>query len=301
MVAAGSTTVVIPAWNRTDTLARTLQSVCAMRGDFEVVVVDNGSDDAAAVRELIAPHGDARVRLVRSDTNLGAGGGRNAGAREAHGEFVAFVDSDDAVDVDWLERSVALLGDASVAGVTSAFRSVRSDGSPGPVERPKPHGPLLSGLVGRFGGPPTFVLRREVFDAVGGYDERFWYGENLELWVRISAHCARHGLRLACIDDPLSTWVNDGYDSERYDPVRRAAVDLMLEKYAEALRSDRRAHSDLLAVGATISARNGRFGDARRYLVRSFRVDPSPRAAARLLVACVPPLARRRWSSHRPG
>lgn len=295
MASEGLTSIIVPVWNRGSTLARTLESILVLRGAIEVVVVDNGSDDPTEVGELVSGIGDSRLRVIRLPHNLGPGGGRNAGVTASVGEFVGFVDSDDTVDVNWLEQSLEPMADPKVIGVTSAVRTLRSSGAWGPVEGPTPHVLLLGGFTGRFGGPPTFVVRRSVFDAVGGYDEQFWYGENLELWVRITNFCAQGGWRLASIPAPLGTWYFDGYDDHRYDSARRSSVDLMLRRHGQLLHRDREARCDLLAVGGAIAARNGDLRAARRYFLRSVLAGRSLRAMGRLVLSSVPPLARRRW------
>ncbi|WP_426733191.1 glycosyltransferase family 2 protein [Myxococcus faecalis] len=84
--------VVIPTYNRAALLERTLASVFAQEEtDYEVLVVDDGSTDGTL--ELLAGQGE-RVRVLRQH-NAGPGVARNAGIREAKGEYVAFLDSDD--------------------------------------------------------------------------------------------------------------------------------------------------------------------------------------------------------------
>jgi glycosyltransferase involved in cell wall biosynthesis len=86
--------VVIPTWNRAQLVCDAVRSALAQRdGEIEVIAVDDASTDATAQR-LEAEFG-TRIRLLRLDRRRGAGGARNAGARLARGEFVAFLDSDD--------------------------------------------------------------------------------------------------------------------------------------------------------------------------------------------------------------
>jgi len=84
--------VVIPTYNRISLLQRTLASVrrqsCA---DFEIIIVDDGSTDGT--RESLASNGEF-LRVIKQP-NRGPGAARNVGAREARGEYVAFLDSDD--------------------------------------------------------------------------------------------------------------------------------------------------------------------------------------------------------------
>lgn len=84
--------VVIPTWNRAQLVCDAINSALA-QGELEVIVVDDASTDATVPR-LEAEFG-TRIRLLRLEHRRGAGGARNAGARLARGEFVAFLDSDD--------------------------------------------------------------------------------------------------------------------------------------------------------------------------------------------------------------
>jgi glycosyltransferase involved in cell wall biosynthesis len=86
--------VVIPTWNRAQLVRDAIRSVLAQReGEVEAIVVDDASTDATA--ELLESDFGDRVRLLRLEHRRGPGGARNAGARLARGEFVAFLDSDD--------------------------------------------------------------------------------------------------------------------------------------------------------------------------------------------------------------
>lgn len=84
--------VVIPTWNRAQLVCDAVRSAL-VQGEVEVIVVDDASTDGT-VKRLEAEFG-TRIRLLRLDHRGGAGAARNAGARLAHGEFVAFLDSDD--------------------------------------------------------------------------------------------------------------------------------------------------------------------------------------------------------------
>ena len=86
--------VVIPTWNRARLVREAVESALAQReGEVEVIVVDDASTDGTA--ELLEREFGDRVRVLRLEHRRGPGGARNSGARVAHGEFVAFLDSDD--------------------------------------------------------------------------------------------------------------------------------------------------------------------------------------------------------------
>jgi CDP-glycerol glycerophosphotransferase len=101
--------VVVPIFDVEEYLGSCLRSIAAQTfGDFEVIMVDDGSTDSSA--EIAAAFGqrDARFRLVRQP-NGGLGRARNTGIREARGELLAFVDSDDVLPADAYERLAGTL------------------------------------------------------------------------------------------------------------------------------------------------------------------------------------------------
>ena len=97
--------VVVPTHNRSDLLSVTLRSVLRQRDvDLEVIVVDEAStDDTTAMLGRLA---DSRVRTIRHETPRGVSTARNRGAREARGEWVAFIDDDDLWAPDKLARQL---------------------------------------------------------------------------------------------------------------------------------------------------------------------------------------------------
>lgn len=115
-----SITVVIPLYNKEAYVHRALASVAAQtKSDFEVLVVDDGSEDAGP--EIARSFGDRRLRIIHQ-ANSGPGAARNRGIAEAQGEFIAFLDADDEWHPTYLERSSRLLNKhSSAASVTSGY------------------------------------------------------------------------------------------------------------------------------------------------------------------------------------
>jgi glycosyltransferase involved in cell wall biosynthesis len=118
--------VIVPARNRPATLAQCLESLArqSFAADrFEVVVVDDGSEQPLTVPPTLSPAGTPIV-LVRQ-ANTGPAGARNRGLAEARGEFVAFIDDDCEADPRWLEILIASLrsrpGAAAGGTVLNAF------------------------------------------------------------------------------------------------------------------------------------------------------------------------------------
>lgn len=120
--------IIVPIYNAQRTLRRCLDS---LRGqtfeDFEVLMIENGSADGsnAICREFAA---DSRFRLHACGENCGPSGARNIGLEAARGQWVAFVDSDDYVTPDYLERLRRAFLEDDVGAVFFGFRQVDMDG-----------------------------------------------------------------------------------------------------------------------------------------------------------------------------
>jgi glycosyltransferase involved in cell wall biosynthesis len=107
----GLLSVVVPFYNLAEYLPETLDSLAASTyAPLEIVLVDDGSDDAAsrALLDRLAAGGRPNLRVVRVP-NQGLAAARNAGADAARGEFVAFVDADDLVEPEFFARCVDVL------------------------------------------------------------------------------------------------------------------------------------------------------------------------------------------------
>lgn len=190
--------VVIPAYNAAKTLARTIESVRRQTfGDHEVIVVDDGSSDET--QELIGRYPD--VRYFHQDKS-GAAAARNRGIQESRGEFVAFLDSDDEWLPEKLQKQVDLLEQFPDVGLvaTGGYWAVGPafPGDSQAVTRAAPRGrdrPRVRRVDFRrllkhnFINGCTAMARRNVFDIVGGFDERLSCAEDYDLWLRI---CSRY-------------------------------------------------------------------------------------------------------------
>ena len=121
--AAPAVSIVLPTFNRVDVIGRALDSVRQQTfGDFELLVIDDGSTDGTA--ELVAGLGDPRIRVVRQ-ANAGVYVARNLGLREACGRWITFLDSDDAWAPQFLELVKAVPSDRWVAaGFRGALRAL---------------------------------------------------------------------------------------------------------------------------------------------------------------------------------
>lgn len=183
--------VIIPAYNSARFLPRALASVFAQtRNDYEIVVVDDGSTDNTP--ELAASYGN-RIRYFRQE-NGGAASARNAGAGEARGELLAFLDADDEWMPDKLEAQVAFMdvhpGAAMSFTDMSHCESGRKVHDSYLHERGYRHvsgGRIFRNLLCEcFIFTPTVIIRREAFLRAGLFDVSLRTCEDVDLWLRVA-------------------------------------------------------------------------------------------------------------------
>lgn len=196
-----ATSVVLVAFNQLALTRACLESLRATTSPFTLCVVDNGSSDGTPAYFRETARGFP-LTYLRNETNVGLIRALNQGARAAGGDLLCFLHNDTEMrDPRWLERlEAAVTGPAGVglAGLYGA-RRLRSDGRY--VGRTIVHsladGPRLRGeqaLVAAVDGVCLF-LRRDVFEAVGGFDEGYGffhgYDRDLSFAVREAGHrCA---------------------------------------------------------------------------------------------------------------
>jgi glycosyltransferase involved in cell wall biosynthesis len=169
--------VVIPARNSASSIGAQLAALAAQdfAGRWEVVVADNGSTDATAAIVTAATNGfPVPLRVLDSSRRRGANAARNDGIRATAAPAVLFCDSDDVVGPAWVRSLVDALGAAHTAGGPLEFAALNDPATralafdvPSSVQEYCGFRYALSANLG---------VRREVFDRVGAFDERFAHG-----------------------------------------------------------------------------------------------------------------------------
>lgn len=184
--------IVMAAKNYARFLPEAVESVLAQTfADWELLIIDDGSTDAtpAVVRPFLA---DPRIRYTRSD-RLGQSRAKNLGISLARGEFVAFLDADDAWEPAKLEKQLALFQDRPEVGVVYSRRSlVDESGQALPQSRSTtlPRGRVLAQMfVQNHVCFSSAVVRRIVFSHVGAFDPEWDLAIDYDLWLRVARHC----------------------------------------------------------------------------------------------------------------
>jgi glycosyltransferase involved in cell wall biosynthesis len=189
--------VIIPVHNGVKYIQKAVDSVLAQRYKaHEIWVIDDGSTDATP--DVLAAYGGLiRTRRI---PNSGASGARNAAVRMATGDHLAFLDADDLWFKDKLETVAAYALKYPGAGFIASNQIVRyahrgnrlvrhystlRDRRRLEFDRPMSRPPFKFLLHSNFIGTPSgVVIRKDVMDRAGLFDEKVKYVEDLELWLR---------------------------------------------------------------------------------------------------------------------
>ena len=174
--AAAPVSVVIAVYNGEATIGDAIASVVGQTlPPQEIIVVDDGSDDAtpAVVDRLAAAH--ASVRRLRQDPNAGQAAALNRGVAEARAAYLAFLDADDVWMPDKLARQIALFAADPALDVVYGLARQRW-ARPGEVGREGP--PVPARL------PGAMLIRRAAFDRVGPFETRWRLGSVVDWYAR---------------------------------------------------------------------------------------------------------------------
>jgi glycosyltransferase involved in cell wall biosynthesis len=191
-------TVVLTTYLRAHVVASTIQAILAQTyRDFELIICDDASPDETEAACRPFEEIDPRVRYRRNALNLGMPDNVISALDLARGEYVAILHDGDVYRSDLLDRWVAALDSCPDAGfVFNAYETLDAQGSIQKTYR-EALAPCHSGKAlveriffrrWRFDSPVygTTMIRRSVYDAVGGLDRRFGPFADVDLWLRIA-------------------------------------------------------------------------------------------------------------------
>ena len=180
--------IVIPTHNRSAIVRRAIDSALAQTfGDLEVVVVDDGSTDDT--RDALASY-ESRVRYVHQE-NAGPAAARNHGMKVARGEYIGFLDSDDAYVPENVAAHLRRFEEVPEAGlVYCGIEVLDKDGRHVKEVRPDPRdrGLVLERLIRyNFITSSTVLMKRAAMEFAGPMSTRLWFAEDWYYWLRVAS------------------------------------------------------------------------------------------------------------------
>jgi glycosyltransferase involved in cell wall biosynthesis len=211
--------VVIPSYNHSRFVGEAIRSALNQTWqNLELIVIDDASTDDSA--QVLAAIRDPRFRFAVLPENLGAPAAMNEGVRQAKGEFVAVMGSDDLMAGDRLERQLQILSTRpELAAVFSQVATIDEHGLPYPDQAATPAGGFAQPNRSRqqhlaymfeHGNcfcQPSALVRRRCFEELGLFDERLAQLQDFDFWLRV---LTRHEIHIQEEQLTFYRWFRSG-------------------------------------------------------------------------------------------
>lgn len=292
--------VVVPVYNQGEFVEQAISSVLAQRySPVEVIVVNDGSTDDTPRRLARFEHA---VRVIHQ-SNQGAAAALNRGIRESSGGLVCWLSADDEFLPGKLECQVAALLDhpdaafAHTGYETVDASGVRIETVADPVAiHPDP---FVTVFWANSLNGSTVMLRREAFDAQGGFDESLRADVDADMWLRIMTESYAVGVpgvyvRYRVHSNSLSA--NTQLMMSSMSVVRRRHFSELVKRVSAGPEPA----ATFAKMGADV-ARQGLFDIARRLRRQSLRTGLAPRALSASIAAEITARMKQRPPIHRLG
>lgn len=263
--------VVLPTYNRANTLARAIRGVLSQSfSDLELIVVDDASTDNTA--EVVLGFKDARVRYLPSLERLGVSRARNLGIQNALGVYVAFQDSDDEWRVEKLEKQLAAFQQGGSDVVLVACGDIVLNHYPMSylgVDRDEAVVDITAMSSLRMPPAPCWMASKDALLKAGGFNEQLNCFEDWELSLRMSAFG-----RILMVNEPFTLrhrTPNSLFSTEKnYIP----NLKLILDQHHERLHKHPSVWSYYCNLIGQTECQYGSCREGRRWFIEAFSAQP---------------------------
>lgn len=245
--------IIMPAYNRGYTIGNAIQSVLGQTSpNWELIIVDDGSEDNT--EDVVKAFSDSRIVYMKNEQNKGANYSRNRGCKAAKGRFLAFLDSDNIWKETMIKRQLNVL-ENSEDKVAFAFCKQEV------IDKKVHIFPSVEFDVDNLGktlrrgnvvDTNTAILKREVLEAVGGFDDHMPRMQDWELFFRIVVVYHYKAIFIPEILDTNVIQLNSiSNDNHKYCK----ALNLFLRKHYNYFTSDE-IGGHLISLGRSLIGEN---------------------------------------------
>lgn len=280
-------TVIIPTYRRPVFLHNAIKSVLNQTfQDFEVIIVDDASNDRTS--EVVKSFTDSRICYIHHETNKGGSVARNTGIRNAHGEYIAFLDDDDEWLPEKLGQQVEVM-EKSPPGIGGVFTGcTKIDRVSGKIvgrKTPMQRGRLSQTLLVKncISSTSSILLRKECIERVGLFDESLPSFQDYDLWLRISRE-----FQFESIQEPL--FIYHIHDKKIWTNLEALStgLSLILEKHGKDISVFRRnfGYNGYLEIGA-LYCLNGNVKKGQESYLKAITLFPFGVKAYCILFLCL--------------
>ena len=259
--------IIIPTYNRALIVQDAIQSVLQQTVDcWELIVVDDGStDDTLDVLDMYKEH---QKITILGQSHLGPSAARNYGAKQAKGDYIIFLDSDDSLRENLLEKLIS--GNYQNYDLIS-WEVLRIYDNKKSVWKPEKLENIYNNIKASFlAGSVCF--RKEIFEKVNGYDENLWFGENYELGMRVARI---NNIRVLTLPDIYLRYnINEDYRSNSEPNLKLDSLKYLHLKHREFYLKDTYSYSRLLYQIGFLYERLGCMEASIKYYTRAKEIRP---------------------------
>ena len=235
--------VIIPTYNRKETLKRAIQSVLIQSyTPYEIIIIDDGSDDGT--KEWLKDN-FPNVKYIYQ-MNSGVSSARNKGIKFARGDWIALLDSDD----EWLPSKLKDQANEIESNPAAKFLHtneiwIRNGVRVNQMKKHKKYGGYIFEKcldMCRI-SPSSVLIKKDIFDEIGMFDETLKVCEDYDLWLRFASKYPVHFLDQPLIkkygghSDQLSK-VDDGIESYRIRSLKKIMNSGILNKKQKTITKD---------------------------------------------------------------
>lgn len=286
--------IIIPTYNRAHLISRAIQSVIdQIYFQWELIIVDDGSNDNTG--EIISLFRDPRIKYFYTE-NSGATDSRNIGVIKSTGPYIIFLDSDDEVKENWLLEFANKIKLAGASLISCGYEKVDHKGNLISTQYPKNLGPFFNNITANFLSG-TLLMKKELFEEVGGYDVELKSGHHTDLLIRLIPIIELKKLEISNIPQPLviihihtGSRIRHNNNSVYFGGLK------MLEKHNHLFQKHPDDHFDYLSVAGVSAIRIKKFKEGRDLLFKALQIKPfTLKSYVRLIISIIPGLREIFW------
>jgi glycosyltransferase involved in cell wall biosynthesis len=265
-------TVVIPTYNRENTIIRALKSVLDQSyTNMEVIIVDDCSTDNTISK--IKSINDKRVRIIKHNENKGGSAARNTGISLAKGELVAFQDSDDEWLPGKLKKQVDIITQNRFGVIFTKHNNIRPNGQSSifpNIDGIKQENLYRNLLYENIIGTPTALIQKKHLQKIRGFDESLPRLQDWDLFIRLSRITNFHLINSV----ECNAYLQDNSISKDSAKLIRA-IEVFENKYLDVFEKyDKLLISKIYNKFGSLLAREMEYSKSRKFFLKSVSVFP---------------------------
>lgn len=286
--------VIIPTFKRSELLTNAIDSVINQsEKDIEIIIVSDGIDNKTQEVVNQLKKKDGRIKFYEYEISKGGNFARNLGVRKSKSDLIAFLDDDDTWNVDKLKKQIKVFNESKqiglvYTGINQLYPEKKINFSSVPVVK----GDLSKSILFKnyIGTTSTVMMRKFLFDKVGGFDENLSAKQDYDLWIRVCQICEVSYVKSNEINYYNRTSSNQiSVNVEKYE----RAHEYIIKKYKNLFDSlSKKEMNSILAINNKLLAnkfnKNKKILKSLKYSMRSFLIEKNFRNAAYVMLMIFP-------------